>query len=212
MPEHAPRVEPEEALFELVRPRWQARAACHPDVIPHIWQQFDDCDHPVDLFYPTARMTAERLEAIAQVCGTCPVRQECHAFGRKHEKNGWWGGMSQDELDNERNALGLPTPPALEVDSRTRKVIGTFIMPGHGSPERYNQHIQDGDQPCELCTSAHAEFYKPQAAEEYAARRARETPEERIEKNRLDRIRRNRKRDLDRKRNGSPAGSGVPSP
>lgn len=198
MPEAAPRVEPEQALFELVRPRWQARAACRPDVIPHVWQQFEDCDSPLDLFYPTLAPSEERIAAIESVCEGCPVQSECRAWGFKHEKYGWWGGSHPTELDDERKEQGLPLPPALEVDPRTRQVIGTFIDPAHGSRERYQWHLKDGEPPCEACTSAWTEFYKPVASARYAAKRAAETPEEHEEKNRQDRARRDAARKRDR--------------
>ena len=177
MPESAPRPEGEQAPFNPQRPGWQARAACRPDVIPHIWQQFEDCDSPMDLFFPEVSVPPARREAIASVCGTCPVRAECEEHGVLHEPYGWWGGKSASWLDAERLRRHIPIRRP-EVDPRTKQTIGTYIEPGHGTPERYARHRREGEYPCQACREAQAEHVRPANAKRYRAWREVATPEE----------------------------------
>ena len=142
-------------VYELIRPAWQQRSNCHPDVIPHVWQEYGE--HPVDLFFPGPEVTGERRAAIAQVCGPCPVKGECRAWAVEHELVGFWGGAGSKVIRHERVALGIKvvTP---ELDPRTRQVIGTFYEPAHGTAERYSQHMRaSGDHtPCQPCLDAWA--------------------------------------------------------
>jgi hypothetical protein len=71
-------------------------------------------------------------------------------------------------------------------------VIGTFIPAVHGTPERYNIHMKAGEKACEMCLSAHREFYKPAAAAEWRDKKATETPAQRAERNQQERERRER--------------------
>ena len=137
--------------FESRRPAWQAQANCHPDVIPHVWQEYGN--HPVDLFYPppnTSRLTQDRLEAIEAVCSACPVREECVAWSTQHEDHGWWAGIGPEIRRHFRQELGtqLERP---EVDPETKRIIGTWLPPAHGTQARYAQHRREGSQPCQLC-------------------------------------------------------------
>lgn len=167
-----------EPVFELVRPAWQARSNCHPLVIPHVWQEFGD--HPVDLFYSEEAITRERRAAIAKVCGPCPVARECRAWAVEHELEGFWGGVGSTTIARERKATGvkLDTP---EIDPRTRKVIGTFYDPPHGTAERYALHMRPGGDknPCEACTEARAISLQSYRAEKWQEIKRTETPESR---------------------------------
>ena len=168
----------DEALFELTRPAWQARSNCHPDVIPHVWQEFGD--HPVDLFYPNVIPTGARRAAIASVCGPCPVQTECRQWAVDHEVEGFWGGLGQTLLQRERKAQSV-TVVIPEIDPRTRKTIGTFDVPGHGTAARYLLHIRgamaDGN-PCEACLDAWAVNRQMRHADAYWERKHTESPEE----------------------------------
>ena len=142
-----------EPVFELIRPSWQDRSNCHPEVIPDVWQEFGD--HPVDLFYSDEATTGRRRAAIATVCGPCPVREECRAWAVEHELEGFWGGAGSTAISRERKDTGvkLDTP---ELDARTRLVIGTYYDPPHGTFERYRVHMRPGQdqEPCEPCLAA----------------------------------------------------------
>lgn len=56
----------------------------HPD--PEIW--FDP----------------HREHRAKQICRTCPVRRPCLAYALDHEKYGVWGGTSEDDRTEIRNA------------------------------------------------------------------------------------------------------------
>lgn len=144
--------EPGDTLFELRRPPWQAQAACHPDVIPPIWQEFGD--HPVDLFYPDRGNRERQWALIRALCGSCPVQAECAAHGVQHEQFGVWGAQTTKQLRRERKRLKIRmvTP---EIDPYHHQTIGTFIPPGHGTEARYHQHWREGNKPCEACAEAH---------------------------------------------------------
>jgi WhiB family transcriptional regulator, redox-sensing transcriptional regulator len=187
---NTPRVESEEEPFNPLRPGWQARSACHPTVMPHVWQQFDDCKHPVDLFFPVGTLKRGRREAIRSVCGTCPVKAECLDWGVAHESYGWYGGFSPIEIEAERARRGVwvDTP---EVDSgSTRMVIGTFYPPSHGTPARYTQHRRDGEEPCDACQEGRAAALREKNAVRYEAWKQTATEEEKAAVRAVNRARR----------------------
>lgn len=149
---------PGDTLFELRRPPWQAQAACHPDVIPPIWQEFGD--RPVDMFYTSRGSSGRQWDAIRRLCGSCPVRRECEDHGIRHEQFGAWGGLTTKRRRRARKSLGiaLQTP---EVDPYSNQIIGTFIPPSHGSEARYQQHYRAGEKICEACAEAHRLYRTP---------------------------------------------------
>lgn len=166
-----------EPIFEFRRPAWQGQAACHPDVIPPVWQKWGD--HPVDLFFPqTQYMPPERRRDIESICSTCPVRQECDTWGTLHEKFGFWGGHGSKVLQDQRRDQGI-TVDTPEIDSYNRQVIGTHIPPSHGTPARYQQHLRDGDKPCILCIEANRLDVREANAARWVLRKKLETPAER---------------------------------
>ena len=169
----------EQAPFELRRPAWQAKANCHPDVIPHVWQAFGE--HPVALFYPAGRPTPARLAAIEQVCGPCPVRSGCHGHGLESEEHGSWGGTGQLALKAERRDKGIRLHLP-EVDPKSGRILGTWIPPSHGTQARYVQHRRDGEDPCVLCVEAHAFAGAPHKRAAIQRAKAAETPQERAER------------------------------
>ena len=44
---------------------------------------------------------------IRGVCRDCPFRTECMEWGVKHERHGWWGGLSPDERAQMRKAWNI---------------------------------------------------------------------------------------------------------
>lgn len=167
------------ALFELQRPEWQSRSACHPDVIPDVWQRFGS--HPVDLFYPDGKPGAAQLRAIRSVCGKCPVQAECEAFGVLHEREGFWGAVNPTRRAGLRseNAVVLQTP---EIDPVSLNVIGTFIPEPHGTQARYQAHRRAGESPCDACIEGHRLYGEEAASTRWQTIKRTETPEERVER------------------------------
>lgn len=184
--EPTPGAPAEEALFEFSRPAWQSRANCHPDVIPHVWQEFGDS--PVDLFYPEGLVTRERRAAIAAVCGDCPVRAECRAHAVQHERVGFWGGVGTVVIANERSDQGVRLH-TLEIDRDHHQTIGTFIPPAHGSDARYYLHFRAGEKPCDVCTYAHAQATEELKSRQWQERKRSETPEQRARRLESSRVR-----------------------
>lgn len=163
--------------FELKRPEWQAKAACHPDVIPPIWQEFGE--HPVDLFFPPpGQLTGAWSRAIESVCGTCPVRETCAAWGMDHEWHGFWGNTSANFRVKDRRVRGV-VPDVPEWDAEFNKTIGTFIPAAHGTEERYQIHHRQGTDPCEACLEAHRLHLEPLQQARWAEKKRTETPQQR---------------------------------
>lgn len=142
----------------------------------------------LDLFFPSGTVTPKRRDAIHAVCDTCPVRAECEEHGMIHEPYGWWGGKSASWLDEERLRRHLPLLRP-EVDPRTKQVIGTFIEPGHGTPQRYARHRYDGDTPCQACREAQGLSVQEENARRYAIWKETATPEQKEEAKERDRQR-----------------------
>jgi WhiB family redox-sensing transcriptional regulator len=64
--------------------------------LPTEWVDRAACiDMPQEIWFPDR---GELLDKARQVCGSCPVQQECleYALGRK-ERHGTWGGLSERE-------------------------------------------------------------------------------------------------------------------
>lgn len=75
---------------------WQAEAACKgigPDVF--YAAEYTQCQVP--------------FEALAKVCGSCPVKSECLNHAVKHEEFGFWGGVSERGIRQlrEENRISL---------------------------------------------------------------------------------------------------------
>jgi hypothetical protein len=172
--------------FEFRRPAWQARAACHPDVMPPVWMEW--ADNPTAFFFPGRGIPPRHQAAIASLCGSCPVREECGTWGTLHEQFGYWGGLSGRGLRERRREEGI-TAVTVELDGG--RTMGTFIPPGHGTEERYQVHYREGSVTCEACRDAHREFVKPRTRRIWDEKRRNETPE--MRENRLATARADRK-------------------
>lgn len=107
---------------------WMGDAACagHPNP---------------DLFFPNSTGPASRIQAAeaAMVCAGCPVVVEC----TEHKKltgatsGVWAGGVHRTKaLGRSPASYGGPAP--------------------HGTDRRYQQHLRDGEKPCEACWVAHS--------------------------------------------------------
>jgi len=190
-------IEPE-AMFEFTRPAWQAKANCHPDVIPDVWQPFGPT--PVDLFFPPdtrGRITATRRAAIAQVCGGCTVRLECREHALKHEDGGWWANEQVTDFRHERRVRGIRLDtPEVAPDGR---VLGTFFYPPHGTMARYAMHVRAGEKPCEVCQDGSREQRRPLARRRYENTVLSMTPREYAERLARERDRADRQRIKERR-------------
>lgn len=62
---------------------------------------------PPEMFFPKGSRGGA-LNKARQVCAACPVIEQCQDHAILHEPAGFWGGMTQDERQNERVKRGLP--------------------------------------------------------------------------------------------------------
>jgi hypothetical protein len=145
--------------------------------MPDGWQEF--VKKPHELFFPEGKgtVTPAWKATIESVCESCPVRAACLMHGVKHETEGWWGGCSPLAIAKMRQEQNIPlvTP---EIDPHTRKVIGTFHQPGHGTMERYRQHRYDGEEPCPACREARSDYFADYRKKAYKKWKDSATPEE----------------------------------
>jgi len=107
-----------------------------------------------DWWFP-ATWTARRLADARQICGACPVRQQCLDFAVTHAiREGMWGGLTRSERDEYRIANGI------------KAVRSYTITKGCGTPAGYQHHLRMGTHICAACTMAESE-----RKQKYAERR-----------------------------------------
>ena len=80
----------------LPRRDWISQAACK--------------GKPSDWWYPEYPFTKSRRVRAAkakEICGTCPVADQCLEYALKWELDGIWGGKSVDERNRLRRSRGI---------------------------------------------------------------------------------------------------------
>jgi hypothetical protein len=139
--------------FAMTPPPWRSDARCRGCRMPEEWVPLFG-PHVLDLFFFDGPPTPARKRALEKVCGSCPVQADCAEWALRHESYGYWANTSPGWRVEERSRQGilLLTP---EVDAETRSVIGTTVVPGHGTDARYQAHIKAGEQACEACREQH---------------------------------------------------------
>jgi len=68
------------------------------------------------LLFEKPQQRKRREKTAKAICGTCPVRVQCKAYGRHYREHGVWGGETEDE----RFAAGFLTDVTLERRQRAR--------------------------------------------------------------------------------------------
>lgn len=116
------------------------------------WMDLAPCastDDP-DLWFDSNR----RAEA-KRICAACPVADRCGTRGEDiNAYRGVWGGESR-----------APHNPGLSTTA-------PYLEYPHGTPERYRQHVRDGQPPCGRCQIANTfdkREYRAQAEKEVSA-------------------------------------------
>jgi WhiB family redox-sensing transcriptional regulator len=83
------------------------------------WTANAECRGLGSIFFPPAAerpQARERREAQArEVCGACPVLDECRDFARRNREYGFWGGESEEE----RHAAGYRLIAPIGVRARS---------------------------------------------------------------------------------------------
>lgn len=99
---------------------WMDQALCaSPGIDPDMW--FD----------------SQNRQQAQQICGGCPVRDQCDQHG--------------DTMDAYRGVFGGRSRKLKYPAARTSE----FIERDHGTEQRYQQHHRDGSTPCTRCIIAH---------------------------------------------------------
>jgi WhiB family redox-sensing transcriptional regulator len=88
----------------LDREEWVADAACKGQT--HLF-------FPPLAERPQARVRRETLAR--QLCGSCPVEQQCRGFARTNREYGLWGGESEEE----RHLAGFTVAAPIGVRARS---------------------------------------------------------------------------------------------
>jgi WhiB family transcriptional regulator, redox-sensing transcriptional regulator len=88
----------------LDREEWVADAACKGQT--HLF-------FPPLAERPQARVRREVLDR--QLCGSCPVEQQCRGFARTNREYGLWGGESEEE----RHLAGFTVAAPIGVRARS---------------------------------------------------------------------------------------------
>lgn len=61
-----------------------------------------------DFFYPdNPTQTLHRRRMIRRICDGCPSREPCGEWGIRHERDGFWGGLSPSDRSRIRKERGI---------------------------------------------------------------------------------------------------------
>ena len=61
-----------------------------------------------EIFYEEVGAFALQLEpTLKEICSGCPILSECREYAIKHEKYGFWGGMTVQERHRERRRRNI---------------------------------------------------------------------------------------------------------
>lgn len=80
---------------------WRKLAACR-DEDPELFFAWDEDD----------------IDAAKAICAGCPVIRPCLDYALKHEKEGVWGGTTEDERKRIRKSHGIRLEPVRMVHTR----------------------------------------------------------------------------------------------
>lgn len=58
-----------------------------------------------------------QADAIKQLCDGCPFQADCADWGIRHERHGWWGGLSEVERKTIRARRGIRLQPPQKPSS-----------------------------------------------------------------------------------------------
>ena len=136
------------------------------------WMKHSNCkDINPGLFY------IERGEQISQdvinACLACPVQEQCQEYAIKHEKYGYWGGLSEKARQNLRTERGIklesPNGDWMNWQAVTRQIraanfgekkvkVSTKKVAQCATVSGYMKHRRDKTVICEPCRQANREY------------------------------------------------------
>jgi hypothetical protein len=83
----------------------------------------EPCRSEPDLFFPLDAGISKELKRAKEMCGWCPVREQCLAYALTHAVNGIWGGTTERErrhMQREGQLAVVPMVPPADVDLMVR--------------------------------------------------------------------------------------------
>lgn len=120
------------------------------------WENDSACRGRSDLNF-FGRLTKN----ITNLCGECPVQEQCREYAVANESYGIWAGMTEEQRYKERRVLGLPEPQT-GPEFRRKAVRNIELKPiKHNTETGYQTHLRRKDpflyengMPCN-CQEAH---------------------------------------------------------
>ena len=61
-----------------------------------------------EFFFKDGLRDPYEMKAYRQMCGGCPIQNECLSWGLHHEEHGMWGGLTVQEIRDLRKKRGIP--------------------------------------------------------------------------------------------------------
>lgn len=120
------------------------------------WRDYAACraEDP-EIFFPEGRKSGGDVRTAQAICHGCPVRIECGTTAIKDgEFWGVWGGMSQNQLRQQRRRTGSRTAAKPEAPKARRKSPEPAVC---GTNSGHRKHVRDKTPICDPCRQAHAD-------------------------------------------------------
>lgn len=107
------------------------------------------------VFFAQNRHSREQVNVARQICATCPVAAACGDWAiQTGERNGVWGGMTQQELRRKRQRFtsrAKTNTTAPKAPAKKREPITCGTRPG------YRKHLREGTETCAPCRQANTD-------------------------------------------------------
>lgn len=71
----------------------------------------EPCRSEPDLFFPPVAGLSKESKRAKEMCGWCPVRQQCLAYALTHAVSGIWGGATEAERRKAQRQDRIPVVP-----------------------------------------------------------------------------------------------------
>ena len=94
------------------------------------------------LFFPDLGESSEEAKA---VCAECRIKERCRDWGIRHERDGIWGGLAEQERRVIRRKHGIKV-----------EVPGLPVVASCGTVAGYRKHYRQGTPVCQACREANS--------------------------------------------------------
>jgi hypothetical protein len=110
------------------------------------WRHLAACrGRPSHMWFPQ-RGDIKTHRAAVKICNACPVRRECR-LANLDERDGIYGGVGARARMQLRGELA-------------RHPDAGVMASEHGTTIGYRQHLKGGEEPCERCKTANADYHR----------------------------------------------------